>query len=103
MPRGGYDSTYLPKAPKAFGPQRPSPPSSTPSTPPSPSSPSSKMTIASDKNPVSLRGLTVNVGRYEYDVVIPALPFDGSGNSNNVADRPRDVLKTAKRIQNAPD
>ncbi|RMY46991.1 hypothetical protein D0864_15153 [Hortaea werneckii] len=49
MPRGGYDSTYLPKGPKAFGPQRPSPPSSTPSTPSSPSSPSSKVAIASDK------------------------------------------------------
>ncbi|RMZ14580.1 hypothetical protein D0860_02037 [Hortaea werneckii] len=56
MPRGGYDSTYLPKAPKAFGPQRPSPPSSTPSTPSSPSSPSSKYNTV----PVSSRELAAH-------------------------------------------
>ncbi|RMY50927.1 hypothetical protein D0865_06624 [Hortaea werneckii] len=86
MPRGGYDSTYIPKAPKAFGPQRPSPPSSIPSTPSSPSSPPSKVAIASDK-----KELTVNVGWGGIHIATLALHFDGLGINNNAAIRLKDT------------
>ncbi|RMY04226.1 hypothetical protein D0867_10430 [Hortaea werneckii] len=89
MPRGGYDSTYIPKAPKAFGPQRPSPPSSIPSTPSSPSSPPSKSDAAEVLSPS--RELTVNVGWGGIHIANLALHFDGLGINNNAAIRLKDT------------
>ncbi|RMX81917.1 hypothetical protein D0869_06444 [Hortaea werneckii] len=109
MPRGGYDSTYIPKAPKAFGPQRPSPPSSIPSTPSSPSSPPSKVAIASDKKQrfdsdaakvlSPSRELTVNVGWDGIHIASLALPFDGSGISINAAVRLKDISRGEEDAQ----
>ncbi|KAI7156849.1 hypothetical protein KC316_g14454 [Hortaea werneckii] len=97
MPRGGYDSTYIPKAPKAFGPQRPSPPSSIPSTPSSPSSPPSKSDAAKVLSPS--RELTVNVGWDGIHIASLALPFDGSGISINAAVRLKDISRGEEDAQ----